>query len=254
MGKVGELVAKGAGIPLGAVADTLAAEMGDAGAAQPLILLSYVLERVEPGALIVLVGFGGGCDVILLETTKALAGARPVRGVAGHLRVRAAVDNYVQYLAFTGLLELDRGMRAELDQKPVLTAQYRDRKAVLGLVGGKCSKTGTIQFPKTPVSVSRTARMIHTQEDYPLAERCAKLITFTSDYLAYTPAPPALYGNIEFDGGGRMIAELRDVQPDSLEIGMPLRMVFRIKAIDERRGYSQYFWKAVPDSSISENS
>ena len=27
----------------------------------------------------------------------------------------------------------------------------------------------------------------------------------------------------------------------------PMRMMFRIKAVDETRGFTRYFWKAVPD-------
>jgi hypothetical protein len=31
-----------------------------------------------------------------------------------------------------------------------------------------------------------------------------------------------------------------------LEIGAPVRMSFRIKEYDRVRGFSKYFWKAVP--------
>jgi 3-hydroxy-3-methylglutaryl CoA synthase len=254
MPKVGDFVAQKAGIRPEAVTDTLGGVLGDAGAAQPLILLSHVLERATPGQLIMLVGFGGGCDVLVLETTAAIARPGAGRGISGSLENRAPVDNYVKYLAHSGLLELDKGMRAELDQKPILTAQYRERKSVLGLVGGKCAQTGAVQFPKSPVSVSREARTIHTQEDYPLAELRATIATFTADYLMFTPSPPAYYGNIEFDGGGRMLAEIVDVGEGGLEVGMPLRMVFRVKAIDDRRGFSQYFWKAVPERQASNGS
>lgn len=192
--------------------------------------------------------------MVLLETTAAIVGAAPVRGVSGYLEDRAPVDNYVKYLAHSGLLELDKGMRAELDQKPILTAQYRERQSVLGLVGGKCAQTGTVQFPKSPISVSHEARAIHTQENYPLAELPAKIVTFTADYLMFSPAPPTYYGNIEFEGGGRMLAEIVDVGEEGLEVGTPLRMVFRIKAIDDRRGFSQYFWKAVPVRQLSRKS
>lgn len=250
MPKIGEYVANSAGIRPETVVDTLGGTLGDAGAAQPLILLSHVLERATPGQFIMVVGFGGGCDVVLLETTAAIVDAAPARGIGGYLENRLPVDNYVKYLAHSGLLELDKGMRAELDQKPILTAQYRERKSVLGLVGGKCTQTGAIQFPKSPISVSREARAVHTQEDYPLAELSAKLITFTADYLMFSPSPPAYYGNIEFEGGGRMLAEIVDVGEKGLEVGMPLRMVFRIKAIDDRRGFSQYFWKAVPEQRL----
>ncbi len=245
--KVSEAVAKKVGISADAVVDNLDAVLGDAGAAQPFVLLSHLLERAAPNQKIMLVGFGGGCDVIILETTNVVSNARSIKGISGYLKDRDPIDNYVKYLSLSGFLELERGMRAEFDQKPILTAQYRERKTVLGLVGGKCSQTGEIQFPKTPVSVARTERAVYTQEDYPLAETPAKILTFTADHLTFSPLPPAYYGNIEFEGGGRMLAEFCDVGEESLEVGMPLRMVFRIKAIDDRRGFSQYFWKATPD-------
>ncbi|MDB5584085.1 MAG: 3-hydroxy-3-methylglutaryl CoA synthase [Bradyrhizobium sp.] len=248
MPKVGELVAKSAGLSSAAVVDTLAGVLGDAGTAQPLILLSHVLERAEPGQTIMVVGFGGGCDVIVLKTTAEIATTKPQIGISGYLQTRHGVDNYAKYLALSGLLQMDKGMRAELDQKPILTAQYRERKTVLGLVGGKCSQTGTVQFPKSTIGVAHNARPINTLEDYPLADVPAKVATFTVDNLAYTPSPPAIYGNIDFEGGGRMLAEFVGVDEEGLEVGMPLRMVFRIKAIDERRGFTQYFWKAAPDT------
>jgi hypothetical protein len=51
-----------------------------------------------------------------------------------------------------------------------------------------------------------------------------------------------------------MLAEIVDVGEEGLEIGTQLRMVFRIKAIDDRRGFSQYFWKAVPERRLSTKS
>jgi len=33
-----------------------------------------------------------------------------------------------------------------------------------------------------------------------------------------------------------------------IEVGQPMRMVFRIKAIDEMRHFARYFWKAAPVS------
>ena len=251
--KIGEFVAKGAGLNPGAVVDSLGSVMGDAGAAQPLILLAHVLERAKPNQTIMLAGFGGGCDVIVLKATQAIANARPKVGVSGYLKERAPVDNYVKFLALSGLLDLEKGMRAELDQKPILTAQYRERKTVLGLMGGKCTQTGAVQFPKSPISVARNARAINTQEDYPLADVPARILTYTSDHMMFTPSPPAYYGNIEFEGGGRMLAEIVDVGEDGLEVGMPLRMVFRIKGVDERRNFTHYFWKAVPDERGRKN-
>jgi uncharacterized OB-fold protein len=50
---------------------------------------------------------------------------------------------------------------------------------------------------------------------------------------------------IEFEGGGRMVAEFADVDEADVEVGTAMRMVFRIKAIDDLRGFTKYFWKAT---------
>ena len=141
---------------------------------------------------------------------------------------------------------MDKGMRAEYDEKQPGTSLFRERKSVLGLIGGKCSKTGTIQFPKTNISVSQNDRAVNTQEDYPLSNKHAKITTYTADSLAYSPDPPTYYGMIDFEGGGRMISEFSDVTEDDVEVGREMRMVFRIKAQDEQRKFTKYFWKATP--------
>ena len=242
---VNDMVAKACGIASERVVDSLAAELGDAGAAHPLILLAHALETARSGEILMVVGFGQGCDVILFKATGQ--GAVRGLGVSGWLRRRKPEGNYVKYLALTGHLNLDRGMRAEHDQKAVLTAQYRSRKAVMALVGGRCAKTGVIQFPKTALSVAQNDRAQDTQEDYPFAERGARIVTYTADNLTYSPDPPCWYGAIEFDEGGRMTVEFVDVEPDEVEVGARVRVMFRIKAVDERRGFTKYFWKAVPD-------
>jgi hydroxymethylglutaryl-CoA synthase len=50
---------------------------------------------------------------------------------------------------------------------------------------------------------------------------------------------------VEFEGGGRMFAEFADVDPGMIEVGRQVRMMFRIKDIDTRRGFTKYFWKAA---------
>jgi uncharacterized OB-fold protein len=41
--------------------------------------------------------------------------------------------------------------------------------------------------------------------------------------------------------------DIADVEPGDVDAGMPVRMAFRVKDRDERRGFTRYFWKAVPD-------
>src|SRR3546814_10491326 len=137
-----------------AVADTLIAEMGHSGAAHPLVMLSAVLEKARPGERILLASFGQGCDLLLIEVTDAIGSIKPRLGVSGWLARRIDSANYARYLFHRGLLKLDRGMRAEHDNKTALTALWRGRKTVLGLVGGRCTKTGTVQFPRSDIGVN----------------------------------------------------------------------------------------------------
>jgi hypothetical protein len=46
--------------------------------------------------------------------------------------------------------------------------------------------------------------------------------------------------------------EFVDVDPALLDVGTPLRMVYRIKSIDNDRHNSRYFWKAVPMAPASD--
>lgn len=235
------------GIAPKALGDDLTDVLGHLGCAQPIALLAHALERANPGEKLMVVGFGQGVDVILLEATAAIARCIPSRGVSGSLARGLREENYLKYLAFAGHLHLEQGKRAEFEQKPALSALYRNRKTVLGLIGGRCKRTGAIQIPRSEISVAAESAVAGTQEDYPLAERSARVLTFTADHLAYTPDPPCYYGMIEFDGGGRMATEFTDVSENSIRIGARVSMRFRIKAKDERTGFVQYFWKAVPD-------
>lgn len=243
---VADAIARAAKLPPTCIAPTLNGTIGYAGAAQPLLMLTRVLEDSNPGDRILVVGFGQGCDVLAFEATQRCLDSAKPRGVSGWTARRKPESNYLKFLAFAGLLDLERGMRAELDQKQALTALYRNRRTVLGLVGGRDRKTGQVQFPPTPISVGSEHALAADFEDYPLAERPARILTYTADNLTYTPDPPNCYGMIEFDGGGRMLAEFTDIDSAAIEVGLLLRMSFRIKAVDDRRSFIKYFWKATP--------
>lgn len=243
---VPEALAKRAGLRPEAVRDTLQATLGHAGVAQPLVLLAQALSEAAPGRRILLLGIGQGADILLFETTDDIADYRSAGALDLCIARRKAETNYLKYLAFEGHLTMEAGIRAEFDQKQPLTALYRNRKAVLGLVGGRCSQTGVIQFPKSEIGVGGPNAPVGTHEDYPLAEIPARVLTYTADNLGYTPDPPGYYGMVDFEGGGRMVCEFTDVDPDRIEVGAQVRMMFRIKAVDERRSFVKYFWKAVP--------
>lgn len=244
--KMESQVARDCGLPARSVVDTMGATVGDTGAAHALLLLSRLLETARPDERILLAQFGNGAEAHIFRVTDLVASLRPARGVNTWLERGIEEQNYTKFLAFKGLLELERGMRGEQDKKTALSTAWRHRAALLGLVAGRCSVTGSIQFPPSRLSYDRGLSSLDTQEPYPLAERQGKVLSWSAEYLSWHPSPPHQYGQIDFDGGGRILMDFTDLEPGEVDVGTPMEMTFRIKDIDERRGFTRYFWKATP--------
>ena len=237
--RINEAVAKRVGIPATALVSTAGDTVGDLGCAQPLAMLDIALRAAAPGALILVTAFGSGCDVLLLKRTSVpCPGTEPDAG--------KPETSYLKYLSFTGQIALAWGMRAEMDNKPALTAAWRDHTRTERFEGGCCERCGTVQFPLSRLCVNPECRAQDSQKPVSFADRPARVLSHTSDFLAYTPAPPFQFGHIDFDGGGRVLMEFADTDRDELSVGLPLRMVYRIKDLDAARGFRRYFWKATP--------
>ncbi len=247
MGRVPGGVAKRAGIREEAIRGNLHGVMGESGTAHALVMLVQALEEAEPGQTVLVVGWGQGCDAILFRATDALKRLAPRQGVSGYLARRREETNYNKYLAFNNLVLRDKGLRAEVDQQTPLSTLYRNREMILAFVGGECRRCGTVQYPKSNVCVNPNCGAFHSQDDRPMADTPARVQSWTADNLTYSPDPPHHFGMVVFEGGGRLMSDLTDVDVGSVEVDMPMRMVFRVKAFDERRGFTKYFWKAAPD-------
>ena len=245
IGRVQGMIAKICGIKDEAVRSPLAAEMGEAGTAHALIMLAHALEEAKAGEKILVLQFGSGCNALVFEATGQKS-AHQALGVRGHLALGQEEANYMKFLVFNGLVEWEKGMRAEQDKKTALTTLHRNRDMILGLVGGRCTKTGVIQFPMSRISVNPNDPAVDTQEPYKFAELKGKVLSWSGDYLSFGVSPPNHYGMIVFEEGGRIMMDITDVAPGDVETGMDMRMMFRIKDVDATRGFTRYFWKAVP--------
>jgi 3-hydroxy-3-methylglutaryl CoA synthase len=245
-GGVPQLVAKRCGIADSVVADNLQAALGHAGAAHPIVMLASALEQAKPGETILVAGFGQGADALIFEVTPALSSLAPRAGIAGALKRRRAEANYNKYLAFNRLVLQEGGIRSEIDAQTPLSMLYRNRDMLTGFIGGRCTKCGTRQYPKSHLCVNPNCGALDTQEDQPFADTPAAIVTWSADWLTYTPDPPAQYGLVQFEGGGRLMADFTDVDPGSVDVGSRMRMVFRIRQRDEARGFRKYYWKAAP--------
>lgn len=241
-----QVIAKNLSINPETITDNMQINCGDTGVAHPLIMLISVLEKAKPGEKILVCGFGQGVDTFLLETSKEITRYQKNNGVVGTLLRRRTETNYIKFLSFNGLIDMERGMRAEQDKQTALTTLYRNRSFLLGFNGGKCTKCGTAQIPKTKICVNPNCGSHDSQLDESFSEKKATIMSWTSDQLAYSLDPPAHYGMVQFEGGGRLMTDFTDIEHDEIKVDMPIRMVFRIKDLDEQRGFVRYFWKASP--------
>lgn len=240
-------MAKAVGVRAEAVRDDLDADCGYAGTAHGALLLASTLATAKPGESIVVVAFGQGVDAMVLRVTDAIGDFRPVRGVAGALAEGQSHDAYLRMLSYSSQINLEWGMRAEKVVKTALTDQYRSQDQLAAFVAGKCACCGTVQFPQLPTCVNPGCGAARSQfEATPLADVPAAMLTYTGDWLSYHPAPPLWCGFVQFVNGARLMMEVVEVGDAGLDVGTPLRMVFRRKDNDKDRGYARYFWKATP--------
>jgi 3-hydroxy-3-methylglutaryl CoA synthase len=245
LARVPEMILDRLQIPKASLHDNLHAGCGDTGACHSLLLLAHVLEQAKPGERILVVGFGQGCDVLLFEATEAIEQARPT-AVSDALARRRPETNYQRYLAFNDLVPIDKGPRSEVDKFTPLSTLYRKRDMLFGLVGGRCRVCGTVQFPKSRICVNPNCNALNSQDDQSFADFPARVLSWSADHLTYTPDPPAHYGMVQFEPGGRLMADFTDVDVGKVGVGMGMRMVFRVRERDPQRGFVRYFWKAAP--------
>lgn len=232
----------------GAVIDPLDEQCGYTGVADPMLGLVSALEQAVPGERILLLGFGQGCDALILEATPGLEAYTPRRGVEAALQDGYETESYLQMLSFQGLYRPDWGMRGEKEVRTALTDLYRSVDQIWKFQAGRCGECGTLQFPQLTYCVSCNAPA-EQFESVSLMDRKGKVLTHTADWLTCYPSPPLHAGFIQFDDDARLLMEIVDVGREGLVEGTKVKMVFRIKDRDVLRGWTRYFWKATPDQN-----
>jgi 3-hydroxy-3-methylglutaryl CoA synthase len=250
--RVDRAVAARVGIAAENVQDSLDGDCGDSGAAHPILLLVAALEEAMPGQVIVCAGFGQGAQAFVFKVTDAITDYRSLGTGTRRWRSRRVSCSYPRYLALHDLLAVDRGIRAESDKGTALTAAYRHRDLLNELTGGRCRRCGTCQIPRARMCANPDCRAVDSQDPHCFADSKARVVSWSADQLTYTPDPPAYYGMVDFEEGGRLMMDFADTVDGSLEVGAEMRMVFRAKDFDARRGFTRYFWKAAPAAAPTE--
>ena len=224
-------VARSLGARTEAFVDSLAATVGNTGAAHPALLLASALESATPNQVIALVVLADGVEVMLFRTTDALASYEPRRTVAAQVNSVGAIT-YGRFLAWRGMLTVEPPRRPE-PSRPSATATGRSREWKFGFVGS-VNDEGEVHMPPSRLDSERRA----------MADAHGTIVTYTLDKLSYSLNPPVVFAVVDFDHGGRLPIELTDVDAAEVAIGGRVEMTFR--KLFTADGVHNYFWKARP--------
>jgi 3-hydroxy-3-methylglutaryl CoA synthase len=235
-------VAKSLSLKAEQIPDHLLSTVGNTGAAMPLLVLSSVLETAQPGEKLLVVGYGSGCDALLFEVTDEIKAvqAENRKGAKGHLASKGYIENYERYAKFRDLIDTDAARR----QAPTASASqvWRDRDDIYRFHGYRCLQCGKIQYPHQRLCISCQAK--DNFEAVKLADKKAKLFTYTIDFLNASPDPPTVMTIVDFAGGGRAYLMMTDRNPTAVHIEEEVEMTFR--KMYEAEGFAQYYWKCRP--------
>lgn len=222
--------------------------VGFCGCAGAPMLLVSALEEAKPGDRILFAGTGNGADVVILQVTDRIATMGPRRGIREHQASKRMLASYNDYLRWRELVPLEAARRPDRQHHRV-SANWRERRVLLGLYGVRCRQCGTVQYDNganstTPIRLCASCQAQDDFDDVRFAKRRGKVFSFTHDMLAPSIDPPSSVVLVDFEGGGRAFFDLTDRDPEALAIGTEVEMTLRRVHVD--RGITTYFWKARP--------
>jgi hydroxymethylglutaryl-CoA synthase len=240
-------VTKGLGVRDGVLAPDLAGSVGNLGAAAAAVALCDVLERAQPGQVIVVLSLADGADALVLRTTDdltAVQAARDENGVPSVAeQVAAGRDDlpYATFLTWRGQMHREPPRRPD-PERPGAPTVHRSEEWKYAFAASRCQVCGFRHMPPTRACLS--CHTIDHMQPERLADTLGTVATFTIDHLAFSLSPPVVGVIVDFDGGGRYRCEMTDVVASELSIGDRVSMTFR--RVWTAQGVHNYFWKARP--------
>lgn len=223
------------------VQDLLYNTVGDTGTAHPLLLLVAALEEAKAGDRILLASYGDGCDVFNMRVTENLAKLQTKRGVKRHLVSKVMLPSYVKYMLWRQIVPTETSTSSA--PRPVsASALWRDRDWGLSLRGVRCKSCGTPQYPRQRVCV--VCQAADNFDPYTFSDKKGRLTAFSHDRVVSGLDSPSTVAVVDFEGGGRIICNMTDRDPDQVKTGMPVEMTFR--KLQYAEGIHNYWWKCAP--------
>lgn len=126
-----------------------------------------------------------------------------------------------------------------------LARNWRLRRTRLSLEGARCAACGKLVFPARPVCPDCRGRIL---EPHRFSGR-GEVYSFSTVYeppSGFTAFAPYTVAMIRLAEGPMVMAQLTDVNPDAVFIGMPVEMVTRKLSEDGDDGLIVYGYKFRP--------
>jgi 3-hydroxy-3-methylglutaryl CoA synthase/uncharacterized OB-fold protein len=246
-GRANRRVAASIGARPESYAPDLTAAIGNAGTAQPGLVIADILDRADANQTILVVVLADGADAFVLRTTASLADRRQA-ATSVATQIEAGSDDlpYPTFLTWRGMLDREPPRRPDPD-RPAAPPSARREAWKFGFTGSQCEACSTVHLPPQRVCVKCHA--VDQMKPRRMADTSATVATFTVDRLAFSLNPPVVAAVLDFDGGGRFTCELTDVDPSTVKIGDRVEMSFR--RLFTAGGVHNYFWKARPSREAS---
>lgn len=126
-----------------------------------------------------------------------------------------------------------------------LARNWRLRRTRFSLEGAQCATCGKLVFPARPVCPDCRGRALHP---YRFSGR-GDVYSFSTVYDApsgFTGYAPYIVAMVRLSEGPLVTAQLTDVNPEAVFIGMPVEMVTRKLSEDGENGLIVYGYKFRP--------
>ncbi|MEW5911817.1 MAG: 3-oxoacyl-[acyl-carrier-protein] synthase III C-terminal domain-containing protein [Thermodesulfobacteriota bacterium] len=236
------------GLPADKLEDHLLAQVGDCGAAHPLILLVAALEKASPGDLILLAAHGDGAEAMLFEATERAGAPQAGTSVADYLAHKIPFHSYGKFLSYKGVFEAVPGEPFRL--MPSASVTWRDRDSIFRCHGSRCTDCGVVAFPVQRICPSCGSKDAFQHQ--PLGHLQGEVFTFTLDNLAGRSDDPVVVQTVAELGQDkiRFYGLMTDCIPAQVTVGMPVELTFR--RFYDGAGMHNYFWKLKPVMGLLE--
>ena len=205
------------------------------------MMLVSSLENAKPGDRLLFATFGEGADAVIFRVMHGIHELPKRRGISIYLNSKSENMNYEKYLNWKNVISMEPARRPVM-QQPSAPAMFRNRKQKLSFYGSRCLVCQTPHYPRQRICVN--CRSKDQMEDYCFLRKKARIKTYAVDYLTSSQDPPVTFAVIDFEEGGRVIFEMTDCIPDSIDIGAEVEFTFR--KLFEAGGMINYYWKAMP--------